>query len=277
MAAGANARVLHDEIASVEDRGATTVKGERFVGKFVVDSRGPNLDPSEAQGWQKFLGLELELAEPCNLDHPILMDATVPQTDGFRFFYTLPLEQKRILVEDTYYADDPSLNVDALRAGVLRYAESRGWKPARILREETGALPIPWRKDWPDSRAARLVGGYAGGWFHPTTGYSLPCAIRFAEALAQAPADQIAEQMGRLRRRHARQARFLYWLNWMLFRGFAPGDRWRVLERFYRLPLSTIQRFYAMELTAADRLRIVCGRPPEGFSLRLLLGTRRAS
>jgi len=39
-----------------------------------------------------------------------------------------------------------------------------------------------------------------------------------------------------------------------------------VLERFYRLPESSIARFYALSTTAFDRARILCGRPPRGMS-----------
>jgi lycopene beta-cyclase len=48
----------------------------------------------------------------------------------------------------------------------------------------------------------------------------------------------------------------------MLFRAAKPSERWRVLERFYRLPEALIARFYADRLTLADRARILAGRPP---------------
>jgi hypothetical protein len=49
------------------------------------------------------------------------------------------------------------------------------------------------------------------------------------------------------------------------FEGFPPEERVHVFERFYRLPADTIARFYALTLTRADRLRILCGRPPQGM------------
>ena len=45
-----------------------------------------------------------------------------------------------------------------------------------------------------------------------------------------------------------------------------------MLARFYRLPEAVIRRFYALELTAMDRARILVGRPPRGMSLRAALG-----
>jgi lycopene beta-cyclase len=136
-------------------------------------------------------------------------------------------------------------------------------------------LPIPWRQEATYVEDGVLRGGYAGGWFHPTTGYSLPAAVRFASTAALSPADELHSRIGRLARSLQRQSRFFRLLNWMLFLGFDPLDRWRVLERFHQLPTPTIARFYAMHLTPVDRGRILCGRPPSGFSLRALLATRQ--
>jgi len=51
-------------------------------------------------------------------------------------------------------------------------------------------------------------------------------------------------------------------LNRMLFRAARPDQRYRVLERFYRLPQPLIERFYAGETTLADKARILSGKPP---------------
>ena len=51
-------------------------------------------------------------------------------------------------------------------------------------------------------------------------------------------------------------------LNRMLFLAGRPDERWRVMQRFYRLPEGLIQRFYAGRLTRLDKLRIVSGKPP---------------
>ena len=48
----------------------------------------------------------------------------------------------------------------------------------------------------------------------------------------------------------------------MLFKAAAPDQRYRVLERFYRLPAPLMRRFYASELTRLDKLRILTGKPP---------------
>jgi lycopene beta-cyclase len=194
------------------------------------------------------------------------MDATVPQTDGFRFVYVLPLSATRLLVEDTYFADRPYLDVAAIRTEIASYAAARGWQIRALVREEVGVLPLPWRIS-PPQITAPLVAGYAGGWFHPVTGYSFPIAARVAATIAA------GGDLRELAAEHTRQLRFAGRLNHMLFRWFPPGQRYHVLERFYRrLPEASIRRFYALELTNLDRARILVGRPPRGLSLRAALG-----
>jgi lycopene beta-cyclase len=200
------------------------------------------------------------------------MDAEIRQTDGFRFLYVLPFSPSRLLIEDTYYSDGPDLDRDRIGRELDGWVASRGWRAARIVREEAGTLPIPWRRGAGPRWCAPFVIGYAGGWFHPTTGYSLPQAARLAVALAGAPlADWPAVAAG-LAAAHGKQASFCRLLNRLLFRAFEPEDRWRVLARFYReLPDDAVARFYALAMTSRDRARILCGWPPQGFSLRRLL------
>jgi len=59
-----------------------------------------------------------------------------------------------------------------------------------------------------------------------------------------------------------RERSFYRLLNRMLFRAAEPGQRYKVLERFYRLPTPLIERFYAGEATLGDKLRILSGKPP---------------
>ena len=48
----------------------------------------------------------------------------------------------------------------------------------------------------------------------------------------------------------------------MLFRAAEPAERYRVLERFYRLDPALIGRFYAGNTTMPDKIRILSGKPP---------------
>jgi lycopene beta-cyclase len=248
--------------------------GRTLGGRLVVDARGPQrFAAPRTGGYQKFLGLEILLAKPHGRTRATLMDACVRQTDGYRFFYVLPLDERRLLVEDTYFSDTTQLDAPALREGVLGYVAGKGFKIADILREEQGVLPLPARGPSAEGTGSPILAGYAGGWFHPATGYSFPVALRLALHIARATsADLFGERWERLVARHRSQFRFACLLNRMLFGAFHPERRFTALERFYRLPEETIHRFYALAMTRGDRLRLICGRPPRGFSLRAAIG-----
>lgn len=245
--------------------------GERLTAPIVIESRGPEAFATDASaGYQKFVGLELKLRRPSPITHPLLMDALVPQHDGFRFMYALPLAPDRVLLEDTYFSDSKLLDRGHLEGEVLSYAERNGFEVDHVIRIETGILPLPTRVPRlvgpaPD---APLVAGYQGGWFHPVTGYSFPIAVRVASAVAAAdPARLRSEVWPALQRRQRGQLRFCLFLNRLFFGAFAPTERRNVIERFYRLPPDAVRRFYAMTLSHGDRARILCGRPPRGFSV----------
>jgi lycopene beta-cyclase len=239
----------------------------------VIDARGPGAYPLRAvrAGYQKFVGLEVRLQRPVDRSIPMLMDANVPQTDGFRFFYVLPYAPDRVLIEDTYFSDSPLLDQEGLREEVLAYAARNGYEIAEVLRTEHGVLPLPCGPSPARAGAGALVAGYGGGWFHPATGYSFPVAARLAQHVAETPVGTLAAHWAAWDRAQRRQFRYTAFLNWMLFTAFPPERRRNVFERFYRLPDSTIDHFYSHQLTGYDMARILIGRPPRGFSVRMAL------
>jgi lycopene beta-cyclase len=259
----------HAEVAQVAAHEVTLGDGTRLATDGVLDGRGDPGDRHLVLGFQKFVGLTLELEEDHALEGPILMDATVPQVDGFRFLYTLPFARRRLLVEDTRYADGPALDRDALRREIEGYARDRGWPVAAVAAEEVGALPIVLSGDidafWDDAGPGVPRSGLRAALFHPTTGYSLPEAVGLADAIADS-ADLRSPALYALTRERSRanwaRGRFFRLLNRMLYRAAEPGERYRVLEHFYRLPEPLIARFYAGNVTWWDRVRVLSGRPP---------------
>lgn len=261
------------EVQAIDGKTVVLTGGQRLQAELVVDSRGPeSLAAHTASSYQKFVGLEVELERPVSLPGPLLMDATVEQRDGFRFVYTLPFSATRVLVEDTYFSDDPGLDRPALVVRLERYLAERGYRVARVLRQEHGVLPLPLSPVPIGSLGSPLRGGYAGGWFHPVTGYSLPSAMRLALHVAQRePAGVFDDAYLELVARTRAEMRFGCTLNWLSSRGFPPRERYRIFERFYGLPEDTIARFCAMRTGMLDRFRILVGRPPRGFSLKYLV------
>lgn len=249
--------------------------GKTLNASLVIDSRGPK--PSESVcGFQKFVGLELELKSPSPITAPILIDAQIPQRDGFRFIYVLPLSTHRVLVEETFFSDTPNLEAeDVHHRAILDYAQRANLDVDRIGRTERGVLPLPlnWPLSWLAERSAltsasrAISGGFGGGWFHPTTGYSFPVAVRLATHIAKtADTDRFGESWRQLVASQNRQARFSTLLNRLLFRATLPENRRDVFERFHSLSEGTITRFYAHASSSTDRVRMLCGIPPEGVS-----------
>jgi lycopene beta-cyclase len=252
---------------------------ETVRGRMVIDARGPAPIAPARAGYQKFVGLELALQSDGPWTLPLLMDATVSQGDGYRFFYLLPFSARRVLVEETTYSGSPLLDACSIEQRIVAYATAHGATIADVLRRETGVLPLPLDGELDSHRAGGPIAvGYRGGFFHPVTGYSLPLAARVALAVAGAgtPAETLSAVRA-IARQLEPQRRFGQLLNRLMFEAMPPASRWTAFDRFYRLPTPTIARFYASASTWGDRARILVGRPPAGLSWRHLLGAQPVS
>ena len=138
------------------------------------------------------------------------------------------------------------------------------------MREEQGALPVTMGGDfeayWQSGGNKVAKAGMRAGLFHPTTGYSLPDAIRVAALIAKASdlsGAGLHSADARFRQAKTWAARGFYrMLDKMLFRAAEPEERYRILERFYRLDPQLVRRFYAGRSTMFDKARILTGKPP---------------
>jgi len=262
-------RMMNTEVVCVKDNQVHLSDDRVISGDIVIDARGPSqhsIRPRET-GYQKFVGMEVELTTSCGLHRPCLMDARVPQTDGFRFLYVLPLSPTRVLIEDTYFSDGPCLDEEALQQEITAYASRQGWVFKSVARTECGVLPLPWSKPVvAKDHDSCIVGGYGGGMFHPITGYSIQVAMRFAAHMTQAKSAW-AEEKAHFSRAITRQHSYLYPLNKVLFRHYEQSERWRLMARFYRCPQPVIERFYDLQLSIWDVMRILVGKIPNGMQM----------
>jgi len=279
-----NGHALHDAVAAARsikilcNARAATIAPRRVIledgrtldADGVIDGRGPGPLPHLCLGFQKFVGLEVELAAPHGLDGPIIMDATVAQQGGYRFIYVLPFGPSRVLIEDTRYTDGPDLDGQAFIDGIGAYAAAQGWTIRAVIRREEGVLPVALDGDidghWAEAPIAQS--GLRAALFHPTTGYSFPDAVRVAELIAELPvlnAESLRAAVQTISVDLWRSRSFYRLVNRMLFRAAKPNLRYKVMQRFYRLNAHLIGRFYAGRSTRADRVRILVGKPPVGF------------
>ena len=244
--------------------------GDSAAARLVIDARGHDAAPPHfVLAWQKFVGLVLDVPGGHGVTDPVIMDATVPQIDGYRFVYLLPQDERRILVEDTRYSDGSDLDKAAMREAVMTYARERGWGVPEEVHSEHGVLPIALAHDaramWRDMPKGAVPVGMRAGLFHAITGYTLPIAVRVAEMIADEPdlrTEPVFESVKGFALAEAKRQWFFRFLNRMLFRGSPPGHRWFIMQRFYGLGEGLIERFYADRLRWYDKLRIVSGKPP---------------
>lgn len=271
--------VTSQAVKALTADGVTLAGGERIAARTVIDCRGFAPTPHLFGGWQVFLGRHIRTASSHGIERPVIMDATVEQLGGYRFVYVLPLAADELFIEDTYYQDKPTFDAAALAARVDDYCRPHGWS-GQTLGQETGVLPVVTGGDYPRWQAERRIPGVArvgahAGFIHPLTSYTLPFAVETALAVARhddpsGPA--LAAMLEDRAKTHWRRTAFYRRLGAMLFAA-EPTQRRRVFERFYRLDGGLVERFYAARSTAADRLRVLCGKPPVpvGRAVRALL------
>jgi lycopene beta-cyclase len=265
----ADSILTNTTVTKLEPEAVLLSNGERMNGGAVIDGRGPRPNPHLDVRYQKFVGRVVRTAKPHGLSAPIIMDATSTQTDGYRFFYTLPFTANTLLIEDTRYSDSPDINAPEYGDAISNYAKQQNWEIAAVLREEDGVLPITLGGDiekfWDSTPQPVARSGLSAALFHPATGYSLPIALSLADQLAQ-NSDWSSANVYRITRAASTQlwnkTGFYRILNRMLFLAADPHQRRLVLQRFYRLKAPLIGRFYAGQSTLLDKARILSGKPP---------------
>mgnify|MGYP003387183372 CR=1 FL=1 len=265
----ASALLTGREVKSVSPRLVVLDGAQRINAGGVIDARGGGDTHHLDCGWQKFTGQLMQLSEPHNLTKPIVMDATVDQHDGYRFVYVLPFGMDKIFVEDTYYSDTPTHDAQRYRQRIAEYVDTKGWKVERVVREENGVLPVVMGGDlesyWASGSGRTAKAGARGAFFQAVTSYSLPDAVRNAIFIAEQTdldGDKLNMVMRQRAQEHWQNGKFYRMLNRMLFRGADTSDRYKILERFYRLKPGLIERFYAGKTTGGDKARILSGKPP---------------
>jgi lycopene beta-cyclase len=249
------------QVLDLQQNCVTLAGGEKLQATLVLDCRGQFRESPVA--YQKFYGLKIRLHKPHGIAKPVIMDATVPQLDGFRFVYVLPLGKQELLVEDTRYSDSATIDLKHFKTEIQSYAAKQGWHVAAELGDEIGALPIPLLNCPQPGRDEVLKLGAAAGLFNAVTGYSFPNAMHTAVWVAtHHDQPDFVEKAHAYIHSHWRAGAYLRRLNNMLFLAAKPQQRRNIMERFYEHPTATIERLYSGRLTFKDKVRILCIRPP---------------
>ncbi len=180
---------------SHDDRGSDVILkgGEKVRAAIVIDATGHDhrlILPlkKDADAFQNVYGLLLRVDEqPFDLDHMILMDFrsdflganNSPPT----FLYAMPLERDLILVEETSLVDNPGVPFDVLKERLDKRVASLGMNIRSVEFHEKGSLPM--NMSLPDLNQRVIGFGAAGGFVHPSTGWSVARSLRLSEPVAK--------------------------------------------------------------------------------------------
>lgn len=257
------------KISKISDGLVKIGNGEDIAAKAVIDVRGGgNIDALEC-GWQKFFGQMLKLREPHGLDRPVIMDATVDQSDGYRFVYCLPFGKTKVFVEDTYYTDTKDLDPARLRTTIAEYAADQGWDVGEVLSEERGQLPViyggDFRSFWNDNEGPDARAGTRAALIQPITSYSLPMAVRSAIMIASTSditQDNLDRTLKDMAASHWKSGKFYRLLCAFMFKGADPEKRYLTLQHTYTKDEDLLARFYAGKTTKRDQASLLSGKPP---------------
>ena len=252
---------LGTKAAAVRDNELLLLGGEKIRADGAIDARGAaNLSMLEL-GWRKSVARDYSFAPPHQVDRPVLIDATVDQSDGFRFMQCIPFSETRMRIEDCYISNAPELDLEGSGEKIEAYLARRRWTVTEMEREESSILPVPVGGDfgafWRVGGARVAKVGMRGGFFHPATGSTLPDAVRTALILAK----QRHYEGAALHDLFEREAS-THWRNREHYRSFnaavfGPGhDRRKVFDELYQQDPGLIARFHSEQLGVLERIRL---------------------
>ena len=121
---------------------------------------------------QHFLGWTIETKESVfNEKKATIMDFSIDQKDETRFFYVLPLSDKKALIEFTVFSKD-LLKKDEYELELIKYIKSIKIDKYKIIENEFGVIPMTCYPFERKNTWKILNIGTAGGWTKPSSGYT---------------------------------------------------------------------------------------------------------
>jgi len=214
---------------------------------------------------QHFVGWEIRTTRNCfDPTSVILMDFDTEQLDGLTFFYLLPFDNRRALVEHTLFSDT-LLTRESYEKAIETYlfekfSLQRG--DYTVLRTESGAIPMEDRKWRGDGQVHVRSIGLVAGLSKPSTGYTFSRMSRHAEQIAAA-----LEKNDRPPSWSGSPFRFRVY-DMMLLYLLAREQEYAVpiFQRLFdRNSISTIFRFLDEETHVSDELKIFFQMPWRPF------------
>ncbi|MFE5285877.1 lycopene cyclase family protein [Nocardia sp. NPDC056611] len=228
------ARHRHDglELPSVRLSSGHTLPAGR-----VIDARGISRSPALAE--QTAYGVITDRARYPDTDTLFMDwrdDNGAAPTEPRSFLYAVPLENDRILLEETCLAGRPALGQPTLEARLTHRLRSRGITLTGAETIERVRFPVH------GGKPNRSMFGAAGAFTHPATGYSVATSLRLADTVLAGESVWTAS---------ARAVHLLRRAGLRAVLALPPAELPLFFDAFFALPISA-QRAY---LSGRDDLR----------------------
>lgn len=279
-------------VKKISDSEVETSTGEILRAPLVIDATGIHSQQIHKNrfldvpcGWMKYIGFDLKLNKPHGLGLPVLMDARVPQMDGFRYFSITPISETTLFVQECYLSSNPDLNAERISRSILAYGERNGWSIQSISKpdnhKEHAAIPLPLHtfevdKERMNSKKLVIEGedfidrspvqiSAAQGWYHSATGQAVSDATRVAEFIASRSrlrTGPVRAELRHFRRDWVEQQRFYRTFNRLIFQAVEPSLRHIAFDRMMGLKEDIIGRFLSGTSTKTDATKIMSIKPP---------------
>lgn len=277
LALNPNVVLLQGSVEAVED-GNTAAKvivdGEPLLADWVFDSRLTQEEiHQDTRRYrylkQHFLGWEIRTGSPAFDPNTVtLFDLRTEQREGLCFFYILPFEDKRALVEYTLFSANQLPREDYEKA-LRGYIQGRlGISEYKILDEEQGIIPMT-NHPFPRRLGKRIMAiGTKGGRVKPSTGYAFARIQKDSQAILRSLASK-----GHPFAVPASSPRRKFYDALMLEVIAAQGEKTRPImtAMFKNNSIQSIFRFLDEESSILEDLRMLASLPPGPF-LKALAG-----
>ena len=132
----------------------------------------PSLENNKNNLWQHFCGIEIKTKENIFDDGIInLMDFDCEQKESVHFFYTLPFQKNRALIETTWLSKMNDSSLKDYDNQIKNYIEQKlKIKNYEIVYKEEGAIPLFYPANIKEKNKINI--GTAGGMTRLSTGYT---------------------------------------------------------------------------------------------------------
>tara|TARA_A100001011_G_scaffold333043_1_gene360564 strand:- start:1378 stop:2538 length:1161 start_codon:yes stop_codon:yes gene_type:complete len=215
---------------------------------------------------QHFLGWTIETRESFfNEKKATIMDFSIDQKDDTRFFYVLPLSEKKALIEFTVFSKD-LLKKDEYVLELKKYIKSLEIDKYKIIEDEFGVIPMtcyPFER----KNTSKIINiGTAGGWTKPSSGYTFKFIEKNTFKLIAYIKKNTQFSYFKIKTRH--WIYDLIFLDVLYKKNYLGSDLFT--KMFSKNPIEKIFMFLDNETSIIDELKITASFPKRIFTNSLV-------